>query len=272
MKYLSLLLSISISLLAWPNPPAHAQLIMGSRPVAMGQASAALPGLEWALFANPATMHTDKRSISFFGIRYYGFPELTDLAAAANIPTRWGVVGAGAHRYGFDLFSESRIRLGYKNRFRNFHYGLTLNYTHISQGGGYGSAGAWGVDAGMAAAIFDRFWIGARAVNLNQPAYGKGDSAEPLPRELAVGFSYRMSELTLMAVDVVKDVRFPASFRGGVEITVVNDFYARAGVTTEPNTFSIGFGYSTSLWTVNVAAQHHAELGISPGLDLGIHW
>jgi len=247
------------------------QGILGARPLAMGQVTAALPNMEWSLFANPALMDPKKHSFSFFAIRYYGFTELTDIAAAVAIPFGNGVVGAGAHRYGYDLFNESRIRAGYKNSYRNFHYGVVLNYSHVAQGGGYGSAGAVGVDAGVAAAVVtDRLWIGARASNLNLPEYGT--AGEELPRELAVGFSWRLAEIALLASDLVKDVRFPASFRGGIEVVLFDGFTGRTGVTTEPTTFSLGFGYESEFWNVNIVAQNHQELGISPGLDLGISW
>lgn len=246
------------------------QSILGARPVALGQAVTALPQSEWSLFANPAMMDSESRSVSFFGIRYYGFPEITDMAAAVSYPTSLGVIGIGAHRYGFDLFNESRLRLVYKNTFQNFHYGAALNYNHVSQGGGYGSAGALGVDVGIAAPLFERLWIGARATNINQPEYGAIE--EPLPREMAIGLTYQLSDIALFTSDVVKDVRFPVSYRGGVEVFIFEGFAGRAGITTEPVTFSFGFGYTSGFWQINIAAQNHMNLGISPGLDLGITW
>ncbi|MDZ7692644.1 MAG: hypothetical protein U5K69_16200 [Balneolaceae bacterium] len=163
----------------------YSQSVLGARAIALGQASTALPDTEWSVFANPAMMNTDRRTISFFGIRYYGFSEITDMAASVNYPFKYGVLGAGAHRYGFDLFSKNRMRVTYKNAFQNFHYGAALNYSHVSQGGGYGSAGAIGVDVGIAAALFEGAWIAA-IMNINQPE--DGDIDEVLPRELAVGF------------------------------------------------------------------------------------
>ncbi len=245
-----------------------AQSILGARSVSLGQASTALPNTEWALFGNPAMMSAERGSISFFGIRYYGFTEITDMAAAGSYPTNWGVLGVGAHRYGFDLFNENRVRIAYKNAIQRFHYGVVLNYNHVVQGAGYGSDGAIGIDAGIAAMLFEGAWIAARATNINQPKYAKIE--ESLPRELAIGLSYQLSEIALFTSDMVKDVRFPLSYRGGIEVYIFQDFAGRIGVTTSPVTFSGGFGYSTKVWRINVAAQNHVELGISPGLDLTI--
>lgn len=248
----------------------RAQAVMGARENALGQAVSALPGSRWSVFGNPAMLDEEVRSAAFFGIRNYGFAELTDKAAAVTFPVPIGVLGAGVHRYGYDLFSETRVRLSYKSSYGGFHYGLTLNYSHVSQGGGYGSAGALGIDAGIAASLSGRLWIGARATNVNLPEYR--DSGERLPGELGIGFSYRLSEVALFLAETVKDVRFPLSFRGGVEVTVLGNCTGRIGITTGPVTYSAGLGVGSARWRINLAVRNHADLGISPGLDLTLNW
>lgn len=252
---------------------ARAQAVMGARELALGQAATALQTTSWSIFANPAMMPEDHKSISFFGVRYFGFAEITDMAVSITYPTKIGVLGAGAHRYGFDLFNENRLRVGYKNSFLGFHFGAILNYSHVAMGGGYGSAGALGVDVGLAAPLVPDLWIGAKATNVNQPKYGTRNN-EKLPRELSVGLSYRLSDIALFSTDVVKDVQFPISYRGGVEVNIIGGLTGRAGITTEPQTFSVGFGYSGSSWGANVAVQRHQNnvLGYSPAIDFEITW
>lgn len=250
----------------------RAQATMGARELAVGQATTALTNTRWAVFLNPSLM-SEKKSVSFYGVRYYGLSELTDIAAAVNYPTKIGVLGAGVHRYGYHLFNKSRLRIGYKNSFSGFHFGVVFNYSHISQGGGYGSAGAFGVNVGLAASPVSGLWIGAKATNVNQPRYGKLND-EKLPRNLSVGLSYQLSDIALFTTDVLKDVDFPISYRGGVEVKVIGRLVGRAGITTKPQTFSGGFGYSGSFWGANVAVQRHenAALGYSPAIDFNIRW
>ncbi|MGD8749463.1 MAG: hypothetical protein PVI44_13445 [Balneolaceae bacterium] len=251
----------------------QAQAVMGARELALGQATTALEGTHWSVFSNPAMMSGDKPSVSFYAVRYFGFAEITDYAAAVVVPTQIGVLGAGAHRYGFNLFNKSRIRVGYKNSYEGFHFGAVLNYSHVAQGGGYGSAGAFGLDVGLAASIIQGLWIGAKATNINQPEYGSLND-EKLPRDLSVGLSYHLSNVALFTADVVKDVDFPISYRGGIEVKVIGTLMGRAGVTTKPQTFSAGFGYHGKFWGINVAVQRHENrvLGYSPAIDLNISW
>ncbi|MBD3615095.1 MAG: hypothetical protein HUJ22_00880 [Gracilimonas sp.] len=247
-----------------------AQLTMGAKGLGMGQATTAIPGYEWALFANPALLNSDNAAIGFYGLRNYGFAELTDMSATGSVPTKLGVAALGFHRYGDNLFSETRIRFGYKNDWQMLHFGVVANYNHISFGADYGSGGALGLDVGIAAELAEDLWIGARSTNVNHPEYG--DIDEELAREMAIGFTYGLNELAVFAFDVVKDVRFPVSYRGGLEIAVIEDLKGRVGITTEPLSYSLGFGYGKDRWSFNFAVQKHELLGFSPGIDFMLYF
>ncbi|MCW9706046.1 hypothetical protein [Fodinibius salsisoli] len=249
------------------------QDVLGARELAIGQATTALPNSSWSVFANPAMISDEESSVSFFGVRYYGLSEVSDVAATVIYPTDFGVLAAGAHRYGFDLFNENRLRVGYKNAISGFHYGIVFNYSHVVQGGGYGSGGALGFDVGIAAPIVSDLWIAAKATNVNQPAYGSRNEEE-LPRNLSVGLSYQLSDVALFTSEVFKDVRFPIAYRGGIEVRIISGLMGRAGVTTSPQSFSAGFGYLGSFWSANVGVQRHENnvLGYSPAIDFKISW
>ena len=236
--------------------------------MASGQAGVAVPDGRWAVFSNSSLLPTHETHISFYGFRYVGIAEITDAAASVTIPVKNGAFGAGIHRYGFHLFNETRFRAGYKHQWGQFHAGVALNYNHVQQGGGYGSAGAFGVDLGIAGQMAESVWFGARATNVNQPSYA--ETEEELPRELAAGFSYHPSPGVMITAEAVKDVRFPVSFRAGIDVELIKGLNGRAGATTYPETYSFGFGYATSAWQVNFAVQQHLILGLSPAVDIGI--
>lgn len=249
---------------------ATGQNSMGAKLVSMGQAGVALPDSEWSLFSNSALLSTNHNSASFYRFRYVGISEITDLAAVLNLQTRFGTIGFAIHRYGFNLFNENRLMIGFKKSFDTFHAGISTSYYHVSQGGGYGSAGALGVDIGIAAELADGLWIGGRASNVNYPSYGK--SEETVPRDLAVGFSYQLAENTVLSMEAMKDVMFPLSLRSGLQLELIPLFFARAGFTTNPETYSVGFGYAQDRWSINIGIQQHNPLGLSPALDLGINF
>lgn len=249
---------------------AYTQNNLGASSIAMGQTGVAVPESNWSAFSNIAMMPTDQNRVSFYGFRYIGIAEITDIATTINYQTGAGTFGAGIHRYGFNLFNENRFLFGYKNSLGLFHYGFSISYVHVFQGGDYGSAGAAGIDLGIAAEMADGLWFGARATNLNQPAYG--DTDEELPRELAFGISYQISRGSFVTAEAVKDVMFPISFRAGLQFEIITSLFARAGITTRPETYSFGFGYLAESWEVNLALQQHNPLGLSPAVDLAIRF
>jgi len=248
----------------------HSQNTMGAKSISMGQTGVAIPSSNWSAFSNVAMIPTDQSRVSFYGFRYVGIAEITDMAASLSYPGDWGTIGVAVHRYGFNLFNENRFLLAYKNSLGNFHYGGSVSYIHVFQGANYGSAGAVGFDVGLAAEVADNLWFGARATNLNQPAYGETD--EELPRELAAGLSYHLTSEALITAEIVKDVMFPISFRSGLQFEIFTSLFARAGITTEPETYSFGFGYLADSWEVNFGLQQHNPLGLSPALDIGIRF
>ena len=250
----------------------QAQITLGARSVGLGQATVALADQEWAIFHNPATMAETGNHVSFYSIRYFGLTELTDVAFSGVYNLKSLTIGLGGHTYGDNNFRESRFRLAAAKNIKGIRLAAVLNYTNIAFGGDFGSGGALGADIGLNAKLTDGLWLGARARNINQPKLGNID--EDLTRDMAVGLSYQPLKKALVVTEVYKDVRFPVSFRGGIEISPVDVLQIRTGVTTEPATFSAGVGFIQPKWSVNVAAQRHevAELGWSPGIDLSINW
>lgn len=260
-------LLLTLTILTLLPTAVSAQGTMGSRTLALGQTTAALEDDRWAVFHNMARLKPDQPALSVYAMRFAGFAELTDMAAVFTVPVQSAGLSGGVHHYGFDLFSETRFMAGYKSSLDRFHFGFVTSYHHVRQGGNYGSAGAIGMNAGIAAEIDHRLTLGARAVNLNRPAYGEN---EELARELVIGVSYRMSDKAMITGDLVKDVRYPLSVRSGLELWLLDRVAIRTGVTTAPVTWSLGLGLSLPPLDVSIAVQRHEVLGLSPGIEIGL--
>ncbi|MBO6792776.1 MAG: hypothetical protein JJ895_02605 [Balneolaceae bacterium] len=258
----------SFLVLMLASQPVLSQQTIGARSVSMGMVSSALTENDWALFGNPATISSEKLEIGFYGLRYYGFPEITDISSTATIPLNLGAAAFGFSRFGDELFAETNIRAGFNFQKERFNAGITLHYNHLSFGGDYGSGGAIGINLGVLFQVTDQFYLGSKARNINNPKYTFDVGDEDLASDLSVGFGYHMEEKATLFVDVVKDVRFPVSYRGGLEIEIVESFIGRVGISTEPVTYSFGFGYQHSRFDINLAVQQHEVLGMSPGLDM----
>jgi hypothetical protein len=246
------------------------QTVLGARDVSLGGAVTALPNDQWAVFENPAMLSDSDRSISFYVMRYYGLKELTDYAVNLTCPTKIGVVGAGGHTYGSRLYRKSRFRLALMENVQGIRLGISLNYTNIHFAAPYGSGGALGLNLGIGKQLVEGLWLGAKAMNINDPHYR--NDPDQLPRSLSAGISYNLANNVLLTSEVYKDVDFPVSFRGGLEIKVMRFLQMRVGVTTEPVTFALGVGIHNRKWKVNFVTQNHQVLGWSPGIDFSWLW
>jgi hypothetical protein len=246
----------------WPSPGVEAQ--------AMGRSGAALSANPWSLYANPALLPSVPAggavsvSPSPFGVR-----ELSSCAAVFNHAALSGVFGVGLRAGGYSLFGEYAFACGYGYRLQpDIALGLVLRYTRIAIDG-YGSAGLLSADAGIAVRASETVLLGACAWNLNQPRIGAG-IRERLPMAFALGTSYEPTPGTRMCAAIVKEDTRPFDVRFGVEYRPIGLVALRAGATSEPGSFSAGFGLLHAGIALNYAVSTHPDLGLQHGISIGL--
>ncbi len=270
-----LLRVLALCLLA--APVAHAQLVPlaegGARALALGRATVALEGDVWG-HHNPASWATlPGRAGAAFASQAFGLSELRLGAVAVAEPTRYGTLAATARTYGFEDFRETVFGLGFARSFpvsasRFVHAGLKVGYTSVSIPT-FGSAGALGLSLGAMTEVLPGLDFGFHAYNLNRPEITETD---PLRRGLEVGVAYQPAEQALVLIGVDKEVDFPVSFRGGLEVQPVEVLFLRTGFTTEPVRFSAGVGVSTGILRADVAAERHEVIGWTPSFGFGVQF
>ncbi len=257
--------------------PASAQLIPlaegGARTLALGRAATALTGDVWGHYNPASPAGLPGRAASAFASQAFGLSELRVGAVAYAEPTRFGTFSGTARTYGFEDFRETHFGLGYARAFpvsasRSIYAGLALGYTSVSITE-FGSGGALGVSLGAMMEVLPGLDFGFHAYNLNRPELTEFD---PLRTGLEVGLAYQAVEQALILFSVDKDVDFPLSFRGGLEVQPVDVLFLRAGFTTEPVRFSTGVGVAVGILRADVAAERHDVLGWTPAFGFGVQW
>ena len=258
-----------LSLFLLPGDFCRAQALMGARMSALATSVSAIPDDPWQIFGNPAMVPVDETTFSLYSRRNYNLAELTDYAGSFTWNHDNLTLGAGANTFGYDLYRQTRFLAVGMRRFKFFRIGVRVTYTRISLAPPYGSAGQFGIDAGIGLRALPHLWLGAIATNLNNPKLGKVH--ESLPQSLDMGLSWTPATEVLLTTGIHKDIRFPVSVRSGIEWYPVSVFALRVGVTTQPTTYTLGSGINLSRITVNIVAQHHQWLGWSPGIDVGVN-
>lgn len=245
----------------------------GARSVGLGGATTALSEDAWG-HANPAAWATvPGRTVAFFASEGYGMRELRLGAAQYVEPLPFGAIALGVRTYGFEAYRETRLEIGFARglrlgSLRRLYAGLRLRAERVDVAG-YGSATAYGLSAGGMVEVFPSLTFGFAATNVNVPRWGRH---EELPRTLSLGLAYVPTENVRVVLDTVKEVRFPASVRSGVEVRLVPALALRTGVATAPVRYTAGVGIRIRPLAVDAAAIRHDVLGWTPALSLGLHW
>lgn len=271
-----LALGIASSIALW-GTPSYAQstydLYGSAQSDALGHATTGMSSAVGG-HANPAAHATRSHPTALFYARQgFGLSVLQYGATHITIPTDWGALSAGASTFGFEDYREVHLSTGYARSFqfgtsRSVHLGVTGRYHHTFITN-YGNAGALGLNVGLLLSLLRSLSLGAHATNVNGASLVAN---EPIPRTLSVGIHYRAVDHVAIVTDVFKDVRFPLSVRGGLEIRPVAPLALRAGITTTPVRFVAGTGIHIGPLTADVAAEQHQELGWSPSASVRVRW
>lgn len=245
----------------------------GARAVGLAGASTALQDDVWASGNSAGWSTVTGRGVSLFASQAFGLAALRVGAFTYAEPTAVGTFAVGVRTYGFEAYRNTRFTAGFARAFtlatsRSVHGGLALRYHHVGIEG-YGRAGALSVSVGSLVDVLPGLSFGFHAANVNVPAYRRRDELE---RSLALGMRFAPAASVHLYVDAVKDVRFPVSYRFGLESRPADPLALRVGVSTGPAVLAAGAGLFLHPLVIDLAAQHHRDLGWSPALSAGLSW
>ena len=242
----------------------------GSRAVAMGGSLVAATNNPWSAFTNPATLKSlEERTLSLlYAPQLFELRELSFSAVAFVEPTSFGTFGVSASRFGFELYKETRLGLSYSDAVADFFsLGVTVNYFGLAIKN-YGSAGTIGVDLGGVLDVSDQVRWGFAAFNVTGARIGA--AKEKLPQVFSTGLTYTPIPEATIAASIMKDVRYDAELRIGIEYMLMDLVALRAGSTNDPNTVNAGVGIHYAFAELDYAFSSHSELGISHQFSLSL--
>ncbi|MEE9224782.1 MAG: hypothetical protein V3U68_01110 [Bacteroidota bacterium] len=243
---------------------------IGARVAGIGGAFVGVARDAWSTFRNPcglSQLGTRELSVSH-SPALFGLRELAFGAFVYAHPTRVGFFALSASRFGFELYNETTVSVSYSNSYhRTVALGFTLRYHHLEIER-YGSAVAFGFDAGILIGLSEQLHAGFFVRNINAPTIGL--AKERLPQVYSTGISYMPVNRLIILVDLEKDVRFPASVKAGVEYRPLEFLAFRTGLATVPSRGTAGVGIQYSRFAFDYAVQAHPELGLTHQFSVSV--
>ncbi len=262
-RKLAAIITLTVSVVAAvPAWAAFENVMVSPRARAMGDAGVAVPDAPFATYLNPAGLADQEASgqVGLSYVRPFGldFHDLYYAGVAVRLPDGAGNLGVGFRQYSVeyqdvDLQTESTLTLAhglslYEDLHSSVAIGYGLNFYRLEFGetvSGFdpGNEVTLGVDVGLVAVLHDRTRVGLLIHNLNSPHIGEDE--EEIPQRLHGGFAYEPYTGVITTVEAEAMPGEDTQWRGGLEMEVVTGFALRAGIMTNPNKLTAGFGYAS---------------------------
>jgi hypothetical protein len=240
----------------------------GSNAAAMGNAAVVSRGF-WSLFHNQAGLAALERIT--FGIHHenkFSVPEFALHAIGAAVPTKPGTIGVNITYFGFSKYNEIKTGLSFGRQFgNNLSAGIQLNYLHTHISDHYGNTSNLTVEGGFIASPLENFFIGAHIFNPVRTTI-KTWYNQPIPTILKFGLGYHFGDRAIVHIETEKDLDKKALFKAGSEITVVENFVLRTGISGMPLQSSFGLGYLFRGFQADLAFTNHYILGLTPHISI----
>jgi hypothetical protein len=260
MKYISIVFIITSLAFAQYNP--------GAKQISLSNSDVALSNDVFSVFNNPAGLsQINWREIGiYYSPAPFGLKELANAYVAFNEPFSFGSVAVGGMTYGFELYRESKVVLGYAYKYQNkFFAGAVLNF-HTLSIENYGNDNAVYFNLGGLVYLNDDLRFGFSFQNINRASFGNDD--DQIPVIINSGFSYDILQSISLNVALEKDIRYKPSVMFGIDYDLIEYLSLRSGFSNEPSRFSAGIGINYSIISLDYALFTHSELGLTHQVGL----
>ena len=163
--------------------------------------------------------------------------------------------------YGFELFRESKLKLGYSYNYENkFFGGIAFNYNTFSIQN-YGNKGVFYLDLGGLTYITNDLRLGFVVHNINRASLANVD--DQIPTVINLGASYDLLNMLSINLAVEKDIRYNPSIQFGVDYEIIEYLSLRTGFSNQPSRYSAGVGINFSIFSLDYAFFSHHDLGLT---------
>jgi hypothetical protein len=240
-----------------------AQINPGARQISIANSDVALANDVFTLFNNPAGLAQMnwKEVAIYYSPAPFGLTELANGYVAYQQPFSFGSLGIGGMTYGYELYRESQIILGYSYNYENiFFIGAAVNYQSYSIQN-YGSTGAFYLNLGGLVYILDDLRWGFSTSNVNRATVG--DQDDQIPVVFTTGFSFEILNNFSLNLSLEKDVRYDPSISFGIDYDLIEYLSLRIGAADNPSKFTAGIGINYSILSLDYAFFTHPDLGLT---------
>lgn len=252
---LIILLLLNIVIIPQYNP--------GAKQISLANSDVALANDVFTLFNNPGGLsQLNWREVGvYYSPAPFGLMELANGYVAYHEPLNFGSMAIGGMTYGYELYRESKIILGYSYNYENlFFAGAAVNYHSVSIKN-YGSAGTFYFNLGGLVYLLNDLRWGFYIHNINKATISDAD--DQIPMVLSTGFSFDIVKNFSLNFALEKDISYNPSVQFGIDYDIIEFLSLRIGTSNQPSRFTSGIGINYSVFSLDYAFFTHPDLGLT---------
>ena len=221
---------------------------------------------------NPALLALEEeKSIRLNYFNKYLLKELGTLSGSFYYPNSFLSLGFDISAFGYEAYREMMFRFSMGKRLGNrWALGVGFHYSFLQTEVLESTKARLSVDLGLTYSPFDKLLIGVFMINM--PSISLGDKTIDIE-----DFSYYLTQISFQW-EIINNLLIVGSAGTdseriwigniGLEYTLFDAFFFRAGMRTDPLSPSLGVGYLFSAFAIDAATIYHPVLGMSVGVGL----
>jgi len=267
---MKLLSAIFLGLFMLFNSAASSQdfFSSGARNQSLAGASVGLSGC-WSVYGNQAGLAQISRTeISGSFQNRFLVSELSTRSGILVFPVQSSVFALSFSQFGKNPFRQDMLGLSYARQiFPRFNFGLQFNYYRLFLSEDNRSRGAVGFELGMQYLFPNRLTLGVHVLNPYQTGITTVSGIYQFPSRINWGANFLLSDSFSISSELEHDFEQHLMVRTGMEYTILDKFFVRAGFSGKPYQLSAGIGFQVKKLSFDIASSYHQYLGDSPSLS-----
>ena len=240
----------------------------GSRSQALAGFSVGLADC-WSVFGNQAGIaQIDRLTIGGSFQNRFLVKELSSSSGLLILPILSSVVAFSVYQFGKNTFRQEKFGFAFAQSLSpRLHFGIQFNYYRFFMAEENRSIGSYGAELGFQYQLTSQLLLGIHALNPYKISIHTFSKEYSYPSRINTGACFHLSESFGFVAELQKDLLYPLNVKTGLEYTILNKLFIRAGISGKPYELSAGMGFAVKKLKIDLAVAYNQYLGNSPSFS-----
>jgi len=270
LKVMKLLPAVLFGSFLFSAPVSKSQELFssGARIESLSGASVGLSGC-WSVYGNQAGLAQIARS-EFGGSFQNRFliSELSTRSLAFAFPVQSSVFAVSISQFGKIPFRQEKFGIAYARQiYPQLNFGIQFNYYRLYLPEDNRNAGSSGIELGIQYLLSRQLILGIHILNPYQTGITTMSGKFLYPGRINLGALFHLSNSFSLSSELENDFTRHLIIRTGLEYTILEKLFLRAGFSGKPYQLSAGIGFQVKKLTIDLASSYNQYLGNSPSVS-----